>query len=236
VIRAFAISAFIHFLLMAGFIFGSGYLSKPRREAVTLEMTAVIFEKREEPSPAPLAEEPKEEAREVKPPLPKPKPPKPKPVPKEVKPKAEERPALDMALPAETPSEAVEESAEGYAESEDDASYNPQGQGSPQGSPSSSTGESEVRAYLGKNFGYIQKRVARYTVYPPKAKRSGIKGKLTVAFTINMDGTVSNITVIESSGHSMLDNAGAAAVKNAAPFPTPPSTARIAIPINFDLI
>ncbi|MDR2401268.1 MAG: TonB family protein [Deferribacteraceae bacterium] len=238
-IRSFAVSALIHVVLVAGLVFGSSYFNQPKHKTARLEMSSVIFEKPEEPAPAPVAEEPK---KEVKPPPPKPKPPKPKPIPKEIpkeiKPKAEERSVPDVALPIEMPTEPIEESAEaeGYAGSEGETSDKPQEQSSPQGSQSASTGEGEVRVYLGKNFNYIQRRVAKYTIYPPKAKRSGIKGKLTVAFTINTDGTVSNITITESSGYPVLDDAGTAAVKNAAPFPIPPSSARIAIPISFDLI
>ncbi len=97
--------------------------------------------------------------------------------------------------------------------------------------------EDEIRAgYVKSNYAYIQKLIKRSLVYPDKAKRSNIRGKVTIVFTINGDGTVCDVGVNKSSGHDLLDKAGMEAVYNAAPFPAPPVSAKIVVPIDFVLM
>jgi len=90
-------------------------------------------------------------------------------------------------------------------------------------------------AYIQRNFSYIQRRIRDRLVYPSQAKRAGIQGVAEVTFTIHMDGTVSGVTIRVTSSQDILDQAAIAAVHAAAPFPSPPIPARIAIPIAFRL-
>lgn len=49
--------------------------------------------------------------------------------------------------------------------------------------------------------------------YPPMARRMGEQGIVTVKFTVTVDGTVADLTVIKSSGFADLDDAALTAVK-----------------------
>jgi periplasmic protein TonB len=54
--------------------------------------------------------------------------------------------------------------------------------------------------------------------YPEEAKRQKIHGSLRVLVTINRDGTVAELQVLESSGFPILDNAALRIVRLSAPF------------------
>lgn len=54
--------------------------------------------------------------------------------------------------------------------------------------------------------------------YPEEAKRQKIHGSLRVLVTINRDGSVAELQVLESSGHPILDNAALRIVRLSAPF------------------
>jgi len=89
--------------------------------------------------------------------------------------------------------------------------------------------------YVSRNYTHIRRRIGDKLVYPPHARRAGMQGITELGFTIHEDGSVSGVTVRASSGHAILDEAAVTAVFAAAPFPRPPSPARIAIPISFKL-
>jgi protein TonB len=72
-------------------------------------------------------------------------------------------------------------------------------------------------------------------VYPQDAKKQGVTGTATVAFTIGGGGQVSRVRIDRSSGSQHLDEAALSAVRRAAPFPPPPAPANIAIPLVFGL-
>lgn len=54
--------------------------------------------------------------------------------------------------------------------------------------------------------------------YPEEAKRQQIHGSLRLLVTINRDGSVAELQVLESSGHPILDNAALRIVRLSAPF------------------
>ena len=108
------------------------------------------------------------------------------------------------------------------------------------GSGSSSSGGGgggggDSAGYLKGNYEYIKKRIRQHLVYSPQAKRLGIQGTVTVAFVIGADGQAREATISQTSGHPSLDESALRAVQNASPFPPPPETARIVIPISFSL-
>jgi protein TonB len=96
-------------------------------------------------------------------------------------------------------------------------------------------GGGDAAGYLKGNFEYIKRRIRQYLVYSPQAKRMGIQGTVTVSFIIEKDGRARNAAVVGSSGHEGLDESALRAVRNASPFPPPPDTARIVVPISFSL-
>jgi TonB family protein len=58
--------------------------------------------------------------------------------------------------------------------------------------------------------------------YPESAKTRGFGGSVYLAFTIDAEGTLVEVMVKRSSGHSLLDETALRAVKRAAPFPRLP--------------
>lgn len=54
--------------------------------------------------------------------------------------------------------------------------------------------------------------------YPEQARREGIHGQVRLLVAINRDGTLRNITVLQSSGYSVLDDAALRIVRQASPF------------------
>ncbi len=61
--------------------------------------------------------------------------------------------------------------------------------------------------------------IERKWEYPAIASRNGWQGILRINFTINKDGTVSDIKFIKSSDYPVLDDSAMTALKLAAPFP-----------------
>jgi protein TonB len=58
--------------------------------------------------------------------------------------------------------------------------------------------------------------------YPESAKTSMQEGRVTVGFTLTLQGTVKNVKVVRPCQHTVLNEAAVQAVKDAAPFPRPP--------------
>jgi len=54
--------------------------------------------------------------------------------------------------------------------------------------------------------------------YPDEAKKRGIKGRLRVHVAVNADGTLNEVSVTQSSGHKLLDDAAIRIVQLSAPF------------------
>lgn len=62
--------------------------------------------------------------------------------------------------------------------------------------------------------------------YPEQARRQGIFGAIRLAVTLERDGQVAGIDILQSSGHRMLDQAALHTLRLAAPFaPVPESIA-----------
>lgn len=65
-------------------------------------------------------------------------------------------------------------------------------------------------------------RIQSAKQYPPRAKRQGITGAVTVKFTVSRNGSVFGVVVSGSSGQPVLDTEARDAVTRAAPFPPIP--------------
>lgn len=69
-------------------------------------------------------------------------------------------------------------------------------------------------------------RVGNLT-YPDNVRRLGLSGEVTLEVTIKPNGTIHDISVLQSSGHKLLDNVAIRSAKLAAPFaPFPPEIRR----------
>jgi len=113
------------------------------------------------------------------------------------------------------------------------------GSGSGQGSGTGSgngDGLEVLRAiYRREQFEYIRDRVARHLVYPPSAIRAGWSGLVRVAFVVLKDGRVNEIHITRSSGVSHLDRDAQETVRRSAPFPQPPVSVNLTIPVEYTL-
>lgn len=69
----------------------------------------------------------------------------------------------------------------------------------------------------------IRQAVDEHKHYPRMARRLGLDGRVVVAFTVEADGRLAGVRVVESSGSELLDEAALEAVRKAAPFPSFPA-------------
>ncbi len=90
--------------------------------------------------------------------------------------------------------------------------------------------------YLREHYLYIKDRIHAGIVYPDQARRMGWQGKVRTSFIIHLDGTVSDIKIVSSSGFRVLDENAAMTIRAVSPFPSPPCKAMIIIPIEYRLI
>ena len=81
------------------------------------------------------------------------------------------------------------------------------------------------------NAWYVQDWVGKVTRvgninYPTEARRAGIYGDLRMLVSIRKDGTIKEVTILQSSGSSVLDDAAIRIVRMAAPFAPFPESMR----------
>jgi periplasmic protein TonB len=82
--------------------------------------------------------------------------------------------------------------------------------------------------------------IERNKFYPLRARRSGLEGMVKVSFTVSNIGNISNITLTQSSGNSLLDQAATQTIKRigqAPPFPEGIGRSKweFVIPMTYDL-
>jgi periplasmic protein TonB len=86
----------------------------------------------------------------------------------------------------------------------------------------------------------IQLKIAQAKTYPPLARERKQQGKAFLSFKLDRDGKILELSIENSSGYKILDQAAIKAIKEAAPFPTIPVSlnknyASLKIPISFIL-
>ncbi|MGK0674668.1 MAG: TonB family protein [Halothiobacillaceae bacterium] len=65
----------------------------------------------------------------------------------------------------------------------------------------------------------VRQAIDKHKHYPRVARRLELEGRVVVAFTVEADGRLAGVRVVESSGSELLDEAALEAVRKAAPFP-----------------
>jgi protein TonB len=83
---------------------------------------------------------------------------------------------------------------------------------------------------------HLKQKIQGVWVYPSVAARSGIGGSLTVEFLIARNGQLLGVNLLDSSGHTILDESAMRAIKDAAPyfpFPERMRAKRLRIKANF---
>ena len=86
----------------------------------------------------------------------------------------------------------------------------------------------------------LRARIGRSKFYPKISRRRGEEGTVVVSFVIKKSGDLSDLSVVESSGHRRLDQAALKTLKRVSPFlPIPEGLKRddwpISVPIAFSL-
>jgi len=116
-----------------------------------------------------------------------------------------------------------------------DQSASGTGAGGGGGSGGSGTGGVSVDAlrkkYLVEHFAYIKDIIQKNIIYPQIARRMGWQGKVIIDFIILENGKAYQISISQSSGFEVLDDNVIKTVKAVAPFPRPPVSAELRVPI-----
>jgi protein TonB len=96
--------------------------------------------------------------------------------------------------------------------------------------------ESRDRALTDQYRQIISAKIKQYEEYPPVAKRRHWEGTTVVQLRFTSEGKVADISVVEKSGHDILDEAAVKMIRNASPLPVPPEGLRtVLVPIKFRL-
>ena len=87
----------------------------------------------------------------------------------------------------------------------------------------------------------VRSKIEQHKIYPRQASLRQIQGTVIIHFIITLEGIIKGVDVVQSSGFTVLDQAGLKAVKDASPFPRPPveffqTAVSIKVPIVFELI
>lgn len=103
-----------------------------------------------------------------------------------------------------------------------------------------SASDPRVREQQADWISLINSHLARRYRYPREARRAGQSGTPTVRFTVDRRGRVSNISIAQSSGHAVLDEATIDLVRRTAPFPAMPRSLQrdsmtLSLPIEYEL-
>lgn len=85
-----------------------------------------------------------------------------------------------------------------------------------------SVGSSSAYGSASDYLGMVRMMIENQKRYPFEARQRRIQGQAVVQFVISADGSVTNVALVETSRHGILDKAALAAVKDAGPFPRPP--------------
>jgi periplasmic protein TonB len=94
----------------------------------------------------------------------------------------------------------------------------------------------KIAVYLQNQFFYIRKIIAANMIYPETAREKELEGSLLLSFVIQENGSVTEVKIVKSSGHSILDEDAVATIYKSTPFPKPPFPAQLKIPITYKLM
>lgn len=110
----------------------------------------------------------------------------------------------------------------------------------PNPSAAHDTPAADLSALRGLFTGKVRQRIANAKYYPRTARRRGMEGRPVIAFTLDKGGQLTKITLAQTSGYRLLDQAALEAVQRAAPYPEIPAELKTDIlkfklPISFAL-
>ena len=83
----------------------------------------------------------------------------------------------------------------------------------------------------------VDSKIRNSVQYPARAKKRNLQGRVIISVTIGAGGEITELKIIQSSGHRILDRSVLKAVKDSAPFSSPPDgPVTVIVPIQFQLI
>jgi TonB family protein len=105
--------------------------------------------------------------------------------------------------------------------------------------PGTKRGEVQVPAEFGPYLARFRERIQELVVYPLAARRRGLAGRVEIELLLEPSGRVSDVAVVASSSHALLDEAAVEAVRSVEPQPLPEDLPhrplRVRLPIIFQL-
>ena len=210
---------------------------QPQPEPLPVPRADIISAPRAEPKPEFVV--PKPESRPEPPPVARVEPlPEPRPEPR-IEPRVEVTPEV-KPVPRETSSPVVQPRIEPPVVAPTVARPLPQQAAVPpppvvQPQPKM-VDEGRERAITDQYRQIISARIKQHEEYPQVAKRRHWEGTTVVQLQFTPEGKVADISVVEKSGHDILDEAAVKMIRNAAPLPIPPEGLRtVLVPIKFRL-
>jgi len=99
---------------------------------------------------------------------------------------------------------------------------------------------SDTGAIRGLFTGQVRQRIANAKHYPRIARRRGMEGQPVIAFTLDGRGQLTKLSLAQTSGFQLLDQAALDAVQQGAPYPEIPAPLKMnsfqfKLPISFVL-
>jgi periplasmic protein TonB len=99
-------------------------------------------------------------------------------------------------------------------------------------------GDAGADAY-GPYLATVRQRIQDTLAYPPAARRRGLSGTVNLEISIDARGRVSDVLVVRSSSHALLDDAAVDAARGLRRIPFPPDVRpralRVRLPVKFEL-
>jgi protein TonB len=89
--------------------------------------------------------------------------------------------------------------------------------------------------YRAEHFAYIKKIIEENLSYPRRAQRMGWTGRVVVSFDVSKNGHVLDIRIVKSTGYELLDSNLVETIRKVEPFPRPPVSVTLNIPITYEL-
>lgn len=115
----------------------------------------------------------------------------------------------------------------------------PGGSGSGSGSGSAGGADQAHEQLRGKyraeHFVYIKKIIQESITYPAQGRRMQWSGVCRISFVVLENGQVSDIRILKSTGHALLDDNVVETIKKVAPFPRPPVSVKLLIPFTYNI-
>jgi len=122
------------------------------------------------------------------------------------------------------------------------AEHAPLGRGEGRGPVVASTapgGGSGVGAEYGPYLTALRQRIQQSLRYPASARRRGLSGTVSVEILILPNGTIGSVTLLDSSSHSLLDDAALDTIRSLPRMPMPPELParplRVRVPVVFEM-